>query len=201
MVHSLAFLPYLWGNKPLTWSTGRKWANRNLCFWALLPALAVNLGITVLFLGVRIYWKYILQCHEDHLKFYLMCFISTCSPASSIQDQEFKGFYLVGYNPLVLVAGISTNASCSGRVEVGKTMHSGNSHLPAGEGTTEHTAWFGGPFFLYLRVYLDLRIGLISCFRLSRTHLICSQENQFWESLLPLKTFFWQWTWSTIYFP
>lgn len=93
------------------------------------------------------------------LNFYLMCFISTYLLSSNIQDLGFKSFYLVGCNPLVTEAGMPTNTKCSARLEVGRKMHSVNSHLSAGAVTTELTGWFRGPFFLSLRVSLDLRIG------------------------------------------
>lgn len=69
-----------------------------------------------------------------------MCFIATYLLSSNIQDQEFKSFHLVGFNSMVLVAGILTNINSSGRLEENKSMHKDNSHFWTETDTTKNTA-------------------------------------------------------------
>lgn len=120
------------------------------------------------------------------LSFYVMCFIATFSVARNIQDQEFRSFHLVVFSSLVLLAGILTSANSSGRLEENKNMHKGNSYLWTGAGATKHTAWFGDPFFLSLKISLGLRILQ------SKQNPLCTslRESILRLSLLPLKSLF-----------
>lgn len=164
-----------------TWSTSKEWANRNLFSSSSKFSNQSSFSWESWFTENACY-----RVIKMTLSFYVMCFIATYSLSSNIQDQEFRSFHLVGFNSLVLVAGILTNKNNSNGLEENKNTYKDNYHLWTGAGTTKHAAWFGHPFFLSLKISLELRILQ------SKQNPLCTslRESILRVSLLPLKSLF-----------